>query len=378
MIRGCVSVLIACYQHGHWLGGALESVFAQTHPDMEAVVADDGSTDRTPAVAAEWERRRPGRVTLIGTPRLGQAGARRAALERATGEFYITLDADDLLEPRMAARCLAALARDPGAAAAAADVWMVDESATRALRRLGQGRLPGWPGVLEGNPLGGVAGVMVRVEQAGRIGGLAPAGMSGAEDWDFSVRLVRAGLRVAAVPEALARYRQSGGSHSRNPVPVLQTSLDLLERCRTPDARLELPPERQPVLADGEWKRLRNRQVFFVAGLAAAGVPSALPEVLACRVKGGGDPSAWARAFAAGVNHAILGGGSGAGAAARIRVPLAEALQASGEGDGVAPLQQELEQAVRRLGFKGPRYWLRRIEAWRATRRFRAGGGVPA
>jgi hypothetical protein len=220
-----------------------------------------------------------------------------------------------------------------------------------------------------------VAGLLVRTEQARRIGGLAPAGMSGAEDWDFSVRLARAGLRVAAVPAALARYRQSRGSHSRDPVPVLRARLDLLDRCRRPDERLELPAERQPVLSEGEWARLHNRQVFFVLGLAAAGESGALAEVLACRVRGGGDPAAWARAFACGVSHVALGGGTGVGAAEKARGPLAEALAAAGDGALAGPLQRALQRAVTRAAFPGPRYWLRTLEAWRATRRFQAGEG---
>lgn len=376
MIRGRISVLIACYQHGHWLDGALKSVFAQTAPDIEAVVANDGSTDDTDLVAHRWQQREPRRVTLVNTARVGQAAARRAALERASGEFYITLDADDLLEPRMAERCAAALAQEPEAIVAAADVWMVDESGTRALRLLEQGSLPGWPGVLMSNPLGGVGGLLVRRETAERIGGLTLDGLSGVEDWDFAVRLTRAGLRVVRVPEALARYRQSRASFSRNPLPMLKARLELLDRCRKPDERLELPPAKQPVIDEAAWRRLRNRQVFFVLGLAAVGSAAAMPEVLASRVAGENDWRAWARAFAEGVGYAALAGGSGKNAAARARLALTVSLASTGEGALTEPLLQAMEQAVRRTCFPGPRYWKRRIAAWLSTRRFRRPGGA--
>jgi GT2 family glycosyltransferase len=376
MTRNRISVLIACYQHGHWLGGALASVFAQTHADMEAVVANDGSTDSTPDVVREWQRRKPGRVILVETARAGQAAARAAALDRADGEFYITLDADDLLEPRMAEKTLAALASHPEAAVAAADVWMVDESGRRALRRLRQNRQPEWPSVLDAHPLGGVAGLLVRTEAARRIGGLTMAGTPGAEDWDFAVRLARSGLRTVPVPEALARYRQSQASFSRNPIPMLRTRLELLDRCRKPDPRLPGPPERQPKLDEAEWSRYRNRQVFFILGLAASGSSGPLAEILSFRVPGPVELELWANAFAHGACHAALGGLPAGGAAARAEEALRSSLEAMQQAAWAAPLQRMMERAMWRMRFPGPRALLGGWAAWQATARFRRGRGA--
>jgi GT2 family glycosyltransferase len=354
-----VSVLIPCYQHGHWLGGALASVFAQTVPGIEAIVVNDGSTDGTAGVARDWQLREPGRVLVLDTPRIGQAAARAAALERASGGFYVTLDADDLLEPGMAADCLAVLERQPAALVAAADVWMVDESGSRALRLLKQGRMPAWPKVLDANPLGGVAGLMVRRESALRIGGGLTGGQSGAEDWDFAVRLVRAGAVVAPVGRALARYRQSASSHSRNPVPALLAKIEMFERCLRPDPRLACPADRQPLLDEAGYRRVRNRAVFFALGLAAAGRPAAIPEILGLLAPGSLDRTECAAAFAQGAAH-----GNPAGVVSRETAAIVR-------GTKVESLEQALEWAVARSRARGPRYWLRRLEAWRATRRFK-------
>lgn len=370
-----VSVLIACYQHGHWLGGALESVFSQTFPALEAVVANDGSTDNTEVVAREWTDRRPGRVHYLETRRVGQARARAAALERASGEFYITLDADDLLEPGMVRVCLEALDGDPEAAVAASDVWMTDESGRVALRRLEQGRMPDWPRVLESNPLGGVAGLLVRRDAARRLGGLAIEGLPGVEDWDFAVRLVRSGSRVVRVPGALARYRQSRSSFSRNPVPMLKARLELLERCRSADPRL--PSAVQPMLGGAAFHRLANRHVFYILGVAAAGNRDSIGAVLSHLKPVEPECDAWAAAFAAGASHGCLTGGSPRAAAEAVHEPLAEALARAGVRGLSKQLNAALALAAGKASFPGPRYWLRRLDAWRATRRF-GRGGAPA
>ena len=89
-----VSVIIPCYNQGHFLGEAIESVFKQTYPHYEIIVVDDGSTDETANVAAGF-----GRVRCLSQKNQGLAAARNAGLEASKGSYLVFLDADDRLLP---------------------------------------------------------------------------------------------------------------------------------------------------------------------------------------------------------------------------------------------------------------------------------------
>ena len=93
MIR--FSVVIPSYNRSAWLLTALESVFAQTEPAFEIIVADDGSTDDTPDVLRKYE----GRVKVLTQRNAGPAAARNLGIAAATGDYIAFLDSDDLWFP---------------------------------------------------------------------------------------------------------------------------------------------------------------------------------------------------------------------------------------------------------------------------------------
>jgi len=92
-----VSVIIAAYNYGRYLAGALDSVLAQTFTDWEAIVVDDGSTDNTAEVIRPYLS--DGRIRYHRSNHLGAAGARNLAIGLAHGPFLAILDADDLWLP---------------------------------------------------------------------------------------------------------------------------------------------------------------------------------------------------------------------------------------------------------------------------------------
>ena len=90
-----VTVITPAYNATLYLPAALESALQQTVQDFEVIVVDDGSTDGTFEVAAEFARRDP-RISVIRQENGGIGSARNAALRTARGEWIALLDSDDM------------------------------------------------------------------------------------------------------------------------------------------------------------------------------------------------------------------------------------------------------------------------------------------
>lgn len=105
-----VSVIIPTYNRAALLGDAIESVLAQQHPDIEIIVADDGSTDETSAVASQYGDK----IRYLALPHRGQPAApRNSGLAVATGDFIAFLDSDDLYLPNKLALQLPVIEANP-------------------------------------------------------------------------------------------------------------------------------------------------------------------------------------------------------------------------------------------------------------------------
>lgn len=107
-----VSVVVLNYQYERYLPACLNSALAQTHPDVEVVVVDDGSTDGSRELLAGYGSR----VVPVLKPNGGQGSGMNAGFAASTGDVVLFLDADDLLEPTAAATVARCFLTHPGAA----------------------------------------------------------------------------------------------------------------------------------------------------------------------------------------------------------------------------------------------------------------------
>jgi glycosyltransferase involved in cell wall biosynthesis len=104
-----VTVVIGAYNAERHIGEAIDSVLAQSHRPLELIVVDDGSTDRTGAIAASYGDR----IRCFTQPNGGMAAARNRAIPEARGEFLAFLDADDRFPPDKIRQQLAVFAERP-------------------------------------------------------------------------------------------------------------------------------------------------------------------------------------------------------------------------------------------------------------------------
>ena len=214
-----VSVIIPAHDAAPYLDETLASVSAQTHDDWEIVACDDGSSDGT------WE------ILSTAGPRVhavrneqagGPAVARNRALEHATGEFAMFLDADDLILPRYLESQLAAYERasaEPGSPVGlvACDAKFLidgeyasytyldllpDRTAPITLER-----------VLRRNMIYGACLVPMTVGEA--VGWFDPE-LFGTEDYGLWIKILERGYRGVRNEQPLAVYRRIAGSVSSN------------------------------------------------------------------------------------------------------------------------------------------------------------------
>lgn len=106
-----VSVVVATYNYGRFLAGALDSALSQTFLDFEVIVIDDGSTDDTAVVIAPYLDNP--RVRYEHTDHLGQPGAKNTGIRLARGRYVAFLDADDLWLPTKLEKQIPLFAADP-------------------------------------------------------------------------------------------------------------------------------------------------------------------------------------------------------------------------------------------------------------------------
>jgi glycosyltransferase involved in cell wall biosynthesis len=211
-----VDVVVTNHNYARFLPEAIESACAQTHPDVNVVVVDDGSTDGSREVLKRFSDR----VEVVLKERGGQAAALNAGLERCRGEVLLVLDADDRLRPRAAERVAAAFAAGPRLSKVQFPMAIVDADGrpTGAVKPEGHLRAPtgdqrraelSFPFDLPWLPGGGTG---FRTEAVRRILPIPAADYprSGA-DW-YLVHLTALLGEAALLEEVCAEYRVHGGN----------------------------------------------------------------------------------------------------------------------------------------------------------------------
>ena len=93
-----ISVIIPVYNAEKWLTEALESLQGQTYGDFEAILVDDGSTDRSAAICRNFCNK-DARFRLISQPNSGVSSARNRGIDSANGEWIAFMDSDDIMPP---------------------------------------------------------------------------------------------------------------------------------------------------------------------------------------------------------------------------------------------------------------------------------------
>ncbi|MGO4390457.1 glycosyltransferase [Variovorax sp. M-6] len=244
--RPLVSVVIPCFNYGHLVEEAIESVFAQTFVDLEIIVVEGGSTsaESRALLAAATSKADPSRLRVIWQDRPHRAGANRnTGISHARGKYICCLDADDRLAPTYIEKAVFVLDEGYDVVSPALrffgkrfEVWAPQERPTLDM-------------LLEGNQV--LTCALFRKALWKASGGYRdsdPATGHLHEDWLFWVRLAALGARFLNLREPLFHYRSHEGTLSNS-----KSVLDLR------DQRLEVRRLNSDVLTPEAIARAREQ-----------------------------------------------------------------------------------------------------------------------
>jgi len=105
-----VSIALPVYNVAPYLRACLDSIVTQDFTDLEIICVNDGSTDESPAILAEYARRDP-RIRIVDQTNRGLASTRNTALAHVRGRYLLHVDSDDLLRPGAVSRLVEEIER---------------------------------------------------------------------------------------------------------------------------------------------------------------------------------------------------------------------------------------------------------------------------
>ena len=220
-----VTVVMPAYNAAATIGAAVASVLWQDQP-VELIVVDDGSTDDTARITAAHGPR----VHLVQQENLGVAAARNAGIAVAGCDLIALCDADDLLFERHVSALVDARARAGTTIATANSHWLLPGGIQpHKTRHRGHFPTPDEQRmtILQQNFVSTMS--LFPRSLVDEIGGF-DQDMRRAEDWDFWMRAIYAGHRVAHQPRPLALYRWSATGLSSNTAAFHDAELEQLVR----------------------------------------------------------------------------------------------------------------------------------------------------
>lgn len=216
-----ISILCPAYRTESYLAATIDSVIAQTMPDWELVVVDNGMSDDIRDIVDSYGP--DPRIRLIRQENRGMDGGFAAAAAAATGRYFFALCSDDLLVPTTCARMTEVLDSDPEIDALSSDAFLYDDTRGAFRPQSVLNAVGSWSRssldhrvtlteFLSGRDLYYAAAFRRHAWESvgGYVGG----------DIGLWLRLLRSGHDVRVLPERLGVYRLRGDSLSRSPATI--------------------------------------------------------------------------------------------------------------------------------------------------------------
>jgi glycosyltransferase involved in cell wall biosynthesis len=203
--RPLASVVIPAFNAERYIGEAIESVLAQSYAPVETIVVDDGSGDRTAAIAAGYNE-----VTVITQENGGPSAARNRGFAASRGEIVAFHDSDDTMTPDKLAVQAGHLIDNPSVGCVLAEQELVMEPGAELPFWVEGSKvetvMPPRPPELKDEPMVHPMTMVVRRNVFEQVGGFDES-MRAAEDFDWMLRATEEEIEIARLSDVLLRRR---------------------------------------------------------------------------------------------------------------------------------------------------------------------------
>jgi glycosyltransferase involved in cell wall biosynthesis len=201
MIPSKISVIIPCYNTHQYITECVESVKKQTYQNIELIVVDDGSNEKTKNKLKELSSKID---VLITQDNKGQSSARNIGIKKAKGSFILVLDSDDFYETTFCDKAINLIENDLDIkiVTSRSNIIYEDSSRIDVFEPIG--------GDISKMVLNNIAmgSCMFRKSDWEISLGYDETMRSGFEDWEFYIRLLKNKGRVEVIKENLFNYRR--------------------------------------------------------------------------------------------------------------------------------------------------------------------------
>jgi glycosyltransferase involved in cell wall biosynthesis len=200
-----VSVIIPCYNQGEFLSDAVGSVLRQIYKEWEIVIVNDGSTDNTQECIENEIKKSPQKIrSITHESNKGLSAARNTAIKNAKGPFILPLDADDMIKSNFLSECVPLITRG------LADIIYTDIEYFGSCKGIKKMPNYNFKNYVKRNQF--CCSALYHKKHCVEVGGYDESFKYGYEDWEFGIRMGKAGHRGLRIPKALFLYRQRANS----------------------------------------------------------------------------------------------------------------------------------------------------------------------
>lgn len=225
--KSLISVIIPTYNYDQFIKRAIESVLKQDYKNIEVIICDDGSTDKTKLIIRKLLNDK--RVSYYFQPNKGLSAARNLGINKAKGKYLAFLDSDDYWMPGKLSSQFKLFQRNQKLGLVYCFHYWVDLQGKIIGKKIKKYRGNIWPNLLQGNLISGSGSSVLIKKICFKKVGVFDQTLSACEDWDMWLRISKV-FQVDFVPRFLVNITQHQKRMSLNKWSLFKNRIKVMSK----------------------------------------------------------------------------------------------------------------------------------------------------